>query len=717
MRLKKILWATGLFLLLMTAALSAQSDYNVYIESDTEGNRYLNLTDEILKPNNRTNKNVFLTDDADWTTSVNQYTGIQNGYYTIDGGGHTVTLKQSTGIGIGAKIILKNITVDMQGFRFTIRDEGHLELGEGATLINGNNATAGAVSVEGNSESKFVMKAGSKIKDTGADSQVANVIYVHSGGSLIFEGGTIETVNKEKPAVLLNDTSGKIEVSGDFNLTAGISGARCDISLKGENQFTLKGAFTGSVTLNAAEVGKPFGKYDADAEGFSNLLCYGKSDAVCVAENGNLIWATDGDCAINDDKYGRVSLSEAIKKAPSGSTIYLLRDVTLTETLVMDRIGAELTIDGAYDGGMRKISFPIDSSENLATANKRILLIRNGHVTLNNVFLSGGMHKDYGGSVIIEEASCSLTLSGKSVIEGAKATNGGAVWVRHGTLTVNDEAEIKGNSATSHGGAIYLTTEGKIYLNGGKITENYAPGSGGIYALSGTKLYLDKKAYVFGNTNNKETKAQSNIVPENGEIVSLSGTFEGLAGVSCLGEGDAFGIYVSGKGEENICSDNDQGLSGYVKDGKMIWLRGKLRFSTEADTGIYEKDGGAKSGVIRFITAFDVAKDAEILSYGTYVLPTSLFEENKKDILTNTEEALGAYYLSRKTGDADFTAPYTGYSFGVDYCEIPKEYFYTEFNAVSFVNIGGKYYFSYLSNVSVNSVKNGEDGSVKVLDD
>lgn len=611
-------------------------------------------------------------------------------------------------------MILKNITVDMKGYRFLLRDESHLELVDGATLTGGN-AAQGAISIEGNANSCFAMQSGSKITSCGQNATVSGAIYINDAGKLILNGGTIETVNKNVPGILLNTKNSTVSVTGNFQMVPGVTGARCDLVVKDENQLTLSGAFTGSLTVNAAAAGKPFGKYEEGASGFDKLICYDNADATCVNENGKLIWATEGDCYIGTDTYGKLSLAAALKKAPTGSVIHLLNDIELESTALMDRSDVTLTIDGSDgEGGMFKITIKIPEGQTLSTADRRILLIRNGHIVLNNVVLEGGMHKDYGGAVIVEELSCSLTLKGTSVIKGGRAVNGGAVWVRKGTLNLLENAEIRENSAQSNGGAIYLTTDGVVNLEGGKITANHAPGGGGIYAGTGTKLYLKGNALVYDNTNNTQTNAQSNIIPESDKVIILKNDFSGKAGVSFGKMGASFGVYESGKGEGAFLLDGGEAF-GHIKEGKLIWAPGKIRISMEADSGVYTEEGEVKEGVIRFITNFELAEDAEILSYGTYVFATSIFDANKNDVYTNTENALEAYFLSKTNKDAGFVTPATGDSFGVDYIKIPKDHLDTAFTAVTFVNVKGTYFFYELSGITVNSIKNGVSGEVKVL--
>ncbi len=679
-------------------SLAADTESNLYIGEDTEENRFLDLTDEILKPNNRKNQDIFLTGDAKWVTDVNHYTGIQNGYFTIDGGGHTVTVMQNLGVGIGSKVILKNITVDLSGYRFTVRESGCLELGEGARIINGNNAVSGCISIEGNSESTFKMDEGSEIKDCGKSSQVASAVYIHGAGSFIFRGGVIESASSSVPAVVLNGSASKIRVSGGASVVSGYDGARHEISLKNGEQFTLAGAFTGDITLNSSELGKPFGTYEEGAQGFENLKCMGKPDALCIAEDGYLIWATEGDCYIGDNMYERVSLPEAVAKAPSGSTVYLINDVELSSTVTLDRIGASVTI--ASDGEMKKISIKLNGDEKLETASKRLFLIRNGHLTLENVILEGGMHKDYGGTVIVEEASCSLTLKGRTVLRGGKALNGGAVWVRRGTLKMEDDARIENCEAKNTGGAIYITNQGEAHILGGSIEENTAPQAGGIKAASGTGVYIGNGAVISGNKNGRGE--ESNICPEDKNTVVLNGTFTGRAGVSFGSEGVPFGLADGADGEYNIFSDSDSALSGFLSDGKMLWVRGRVKLEAEYDSGVID-DGGKKYGIIRFITNFDTAEDAPIVSYGTYVLTPEMFNENEEEIYNKGGEVLPAYFLGRTKDDAGWREPSSGYSFAVDYVKIPEEYFDTAFVAVSYVKIGETVVYKTLSGVRLDA--------------
>ncbi len=529
------------------------------------------------------------------------------------------------------------------------RQKGYNELGDIAgevmsDILSGNAATPASAELFGYD--------GNKIPDTG-----------------------FEFESEESAIAVPFDTSHYYNASANLTVTV----ANTNVATYDNETFTLKGVAEGKTTV---------GIY----AGATLLKSY---PVKVMSEDEEII----SDCYVGDNAYDKITLKEAIEKAPSGSVIHLVRDVTLTETVMLNRIGVSLTLDGTNGDGMYKIEFPIGAEEELASANKRIFHIRNGHLTLSNVILSGGMHKDYGGSVIVEEASCSLTLTGKTEIRGAKATNGGALWVRKGTLTVKDDALITENTAQIHGGAIYLTTDGgKIHLEGGKITNNYGPGGGGIYAGANTNIYLKNNACVYGNIANKETGAESNIIPKNAEIIVLNDSFTGKAGVSYGKLKEVFGKKTGGDGEYNLISDTNGEHFGYSEDGKLIWIPGQLKLSVEADAGV-RADGSA---TIRFITNFEKADNLNALSYGTYIIPESLFADFEKDVYGNTEDSLKVYFVSAEKGGANYTAPSTGKSFGVDYVKIPERAFSMEFVAVSFINLDGTYIYINHGSVSVD---------------
>lgn len=688
-----------------------EAEGKCYINDDTES--LMSLHEAISEASS--GSTIYVTDNITWDNVTTYHN--KNLKITSVGGKKTVTMPATSNLritGASGNITFENITIDFNfnGKLMAIDDGATVNL-VSADVINGKGGVGGTIQLGAGTYGHLVMDENSLITGRATENAaVGAVVHLHGThptSTFTMNGGKIinydSSSNRFAVAVWSDNSNSKIIISKNATIVNGTSseatpftGNADAISIKNANQLVLKGDFTGSIKVKSGAFGNVFGAAEDGATISGSLKSYTSGASATVAD-GKLIWLTDGDCYVGDNEYDKITLKDAIEKAPSGSVIHLVRDVTLKETIMLNRIGVNLTIDGTNGDNMYKVEFPITEEDELATANKRIFHIRNGYLTLNNVILSGGIHKDYGGSVIIEEASCSLTLTGKTEIRGAKATNGGAVWVRKGTLTVKDDALITGNTASMHGGAIYLTTTGgKVNLEGGKITGNFAPGGGGIYAGRDTNIYFKNDAYVYGNIANRETNAESNIIPENADIIVLNDNFTGKAGISFGKLSESFGKINGGSGEYNLISDADNKYYGYAEDGKLIWIPGQLKLSVEQDAGVAE---GGKA-TIRFITNFDKADNLNALSYGTYIIPKVLFEDYEKDVYGSTENSLKAYFRSAKKEDAGFIAPKTGESFGVDYVEIPENAFDMEFVAVSFINLDGTYVYLSHGTVSVN---------------
>ena len=92
-----------------------------------------------------------------------------------------------------------------------------------------------------------------------------------------------------------------------------------------------------------------------------------------------------------------------------------------------------------------------------------------------------------GGVLMLEHNNAKVNLYG-GMVSGGEATNGGNIYVKYGTLTING-ATVSGGIATNAGGSIRVQADANLKLISGKITGGDAKGNGGnVYSLGNVEI-------------------------------------------------------------------------------------------------------------------------------------------------------------------------------------------------------------------------------------
>lgn len=197
------------------------------------------------------------------------------------------------------------------------------------------------------------------------------------------------------------------------------------------------------------------------------------------------------------------------------------------------------------------------------------------------------------------------------------ALNGGAIWTRAKTVTIED-CTIDKCSATGNGGAIYLSKNSSLnaVISGssskGSITNCEATNGSAVYteynvklsgmsitdntcfdindgAVHGVTLYFEGKVIVKDNKCSEDSVYKHDVLMQNDNATTIYTTINGLEESSMIGvyvpdqhfnnrgtEGKAFGTWVTGGDNYLDCffNDRDDGLFGYqssVNDHNIYW--------------------------------------------------------------------------------------------------------------------------------------------------
>ena len=258
--------------------------------------------------------------------------------------------------------------------------------------------------------------------------------------------------------------------------------------------------------------------------------------------NPNLYVSSNGDDTKGNGSKSNpyLTLSKAYTEASDNSTIYIMDDITQTETLnlnedknitltsygtrhsiirgnnlinyVIHQQAGTLNLENIIlDGNNVETNTAIMRVNNQAILNNGSL-IKNGQSNLDNPNNSEDTYcgVDGGGGVTISSSGTLIMNAGE--ISNNIAGRGGGIY-NHGQLIINS-GKIKNNSANLGTGGVQNC--GYLEMNGGEISYNAAPSSGGIANLNNAVLNS-------GSINNNITTKHSGGIGNYGELIINDG--------------------------------------------------------------------------------------------------------------------------------------------------------------------------------------------------
>lgn len=386
------------------------------------------------------------------------------------------------------RLILRDVTVEIKGpqadgttaFKDTqgIYNDGELQLYENAKImING-------VSQNGINGSGILLVYGGAmvdVKNVGGSGIKGDYVSV-SGGAAVTVSGTeahgiiASQLGVDQASVTTEDTnlygiSAEIFTLGE----AGSLSAACASGAKVPAPIRVVeyGEIENNTTIN--------GTVWAD-----NLVGDGSSKVDILTSAAS----------IGNTKYA--TLEGAVNGASENDTIQLLRDVTLTEKLTIDK---EIILDGS---GQTIIGQKNSSDVFL-------------EVTGNDVTLQNLKAKDFGGSAVVTQGDTNLTIAGCTFGQaGAEVKNGVSVNTGTGASTVTmQNTTIAATDAIveltpdTGSGTSTVNIESGYYTGGFKINPGSTDGKGCKIEVSGGYFTENPSAYI---ADSKAAVAQTNVI-------------------------------------------------------------------------------------------------------------------------------------------------------------------------------------------------------------
>ena len=164
-----------------------------------------------------------------------------------------------------------------------------------------------------------------------------------------------------------------------------------------------------------------------------------------------------------------------------------LDDITILLRGKNNNHAVSLSADGAMFTIFPGITLVLDDRITLhgRSQNKYPLIYINGGTLVMNAdsSITGNSTNGFGGGVYIKENG-TFTMNG-GVISGNTAMGGGGVNVSEGTFTLNG-GDISGNTVLGLGGGVLLVDDGTFNMSDGAIFNNFAAGGGGVSVSGGT---------------------------------------------------------------------------------------------------------------------------------------------------------------------------------------------------------------------------------------
>jgi hypothetical protein len=193
-------------------------------------------------------------------------------------------------------------------------------------------------------------------------------------------------------------------------------------------------------------------------------------------------------------------------------------------------------------------------------AHKRVLYIGPGaDITLLNIKITGGKHT--GGGIYVSGAKLTLgpwtTVTGNESYDVAASASGG-IYMERGTLIMEADSSVTGNTANSSGGVTLVAST--LTMNGGKITNNKVRESSGGLSATDSTIKMFAGAEISGNEVGAANASGNNV----GGVALSYSTLIMYNGSKIIGNkvygGSGGGLYTAG--ESFVTMEEGSEISG-----------------------------------------------------------------------------------------------------------------------------------------------------------
>ena len=233
--------------------------------------------------------------------------------------------------------------------------------------------------------------------------------------------------------------------------------------------------------------------------------------------------------------------------------------------------------------------------------------------------ITGNTAKTNCGGVIVANEGVKLTMNG-GTISGNTAMNGAGVMTWTGATLILKGGSVSGNTASVHGGGLYISTGSTLRMEGGSVSGNTARNGGGIYMLR------SNGEFIGGSVSYNYTK-QKVTYKEDGTETRSGGSAGGMymSGADC----NIYGTYFTNNEAEGNGGAIVMGRNTFTKNGVKQYDNTYLNIYG----GVFSNNHAIKAGGALLIQS----KETVVNMFG------GTFKENASD------SAGGAIYVSSDT--------------------------------------------------------------------
>jgi len=179
-----------------------------------------------------------------------------------------------------------------------------------------------------------------------------------------------------------------------------------------------------------------------------------------------------------------------------------------------------------------------------------------------------------------------LTMEDGAILRNNRATDGGAVYINNGTLTMNIGGEITANTATTRGGGVYVNG-GTFTMNNGKIYENKSTSTSSSYGGGGVCVYI-------GGTFNMFNGEITNNTARNGGGVYSYWTSNMIGGKISENEAttNGGGVYIYSSSSSIFTMSSGEINGNSATSGGGVYNDGTFKMTDGEVTGNIATNGG-----------------------------------------------------------------------------------------------------------------------------
>lgn len=342
-------------------------------------------------------------------------------------------------------------------------------------------------------------------------------------------------------------------------------------------------------------------------------------DMYCVDTDG-LLQYKNAEAKVGTITY--LTLAEAVTAATSGDTVYVLRDIELSENIaigneettkditITNATGKDVTITRTL--GYTMFTVASNSSLNISCSSEGTITLdgnRDAGVVGPTLILNAGTFT-LGEGVTLQntetkasenssdESGAALYNTGIAYIHGNIMKNhayaGGAIYSDGGSveLSTSIEALISNNTTAKVGGAIYLGNSAELNAEGYVFSDNVAGTNGGVIGINSAIANFDECTFE-----DNQTGTGTNI---HGGVAYVNGTFNvdncTFSNNIADDNGGVLRIYTSGSSTSAASVSNSIFSGNVATKGNVLSVSGSTQVNV-SDCTFTENSAGEKQAI------------------------------------------------------------------------------------------------------------------------